>query len=255
MIRFYSPDIESTLTLPESDSAHCVRVLRMGAGDEVAVVDGQGLVHTCRIVAPHPKHTAVEITATVEEPRPWPAELVAAVAPTKNLDRMEWLVEKLVEMGVDRIVPLLCDRSERRVLKTERLVKIAVSAMKQSLKARLPQIDELTPFKTFVREFGPDTQRFIAYCDRSIPRRLLAGEYDPAASQTAFLIGPEGDFAPDEIRLALDLGWRPVSLGPCRLRTETAALSAAATIHALDMAAAAARDTDTLPLNPTIHNT
>lgn len=251
MIRFYSPDIATSLVLPESDSAHCVRVLRMTEGDTLSVVDGMGNVHTCRITAAHLRHTSVEILDTLVEPRPWPAELIVGVAPTKNMDRMEWLVEKLVEIGVDRITPLLCDRSERRTLKTERLVKIAVSAMKQSLKARLPLIDDLTPFSHFVEEFTPADQRFIAYCNRTIPRRLLAGEYHPdSAGRTIFIIGPEGDFTPDEITHALDLGWCPVSLGPCRLRTETAALAAAATIHALDMQADALRSDSPLLNNP-----
>jgi len=232
MIRFYAPDIRETLTLPESDSGHCVRVLRMGAGDRIEVVDGRGTVYGCVITEAHQKHTAVEIAEARPLPKVWTGSITVAVAPTKNTDRMEWLVEKLVEVGVDRIVPLRCRRSERKGINVDRLVKIAVSAMKQSLKAVLPDIYPLTPLDDFLagRTAG---QNFIAYCDPSIPRRLLAQEYRPGLD-TAVLIGPEGDFDPDEIRTALALGWQPVSLGDNRLRTETAALVACDTCHIIN---------------------
>jgi 16S rRNA (uracil1498-N3)-methyltransferase len=234
MIQFYSPDITETLTLPESDSAHAARVLRLKAGDLIQVIDGKGTAYTCRIVAPHQRHTLVEITDSRAMPLPWEQDLVIAVAPTKHLDRMEWLVEKAVETGVNRIIPLLCRHSERKELKTERLEKIAVAAMKQSLKAVMPVIDPLTPVEQVIASFT-NYQRFIAYCDRSIPRILLAANYTPGRPAIA-MIGPEGDFSPEEIRSALDTGWIPVSLGPCRLRTETAALTALQTFHIIDQA-------------------
>lgn len=248
MIQFYAPDIASTLALPESDSAHATRVLRLKAGDEIRAIDGKGTAYNCRITAPHQRRTLVEILSTEAMPLPWSQEFVIAVAPTKHLDRMEWFVEKAVESGVNRIIPLLCRHSERRELKTERLEKIAVAAMKQSLKGVLPAIDPLTPVGEVLEKYA-DSQRFIAYCDRTIPRRLLACEYHPGKSAIA-LIGPEGDFAPEEIRLALDSGWMPVSLGPCRLRTETAALTALQTFHILDLAAecAASSPSGTQPL-------
>lgn len=234
MIQFYSPDITETLTLPESDSAHAARVLRLKAGDLIQVIDGKGTAYTCRIAAPHQRHTLVEITDSRAMPLPWEQDLVIAVAPTKHLDRMEWLVEKAVETGVNRIIPLLCRHSERKELKTERLEKIAVAAMKQSLKAVMPVIDPLTPVEQVIAAFT-NYQRFIAYCDRSIPRILLAANYTPGRPAIA-MIGPEGDFSPEEIRSALDTGWTPVSLGPCRLRTETAALTALQTFHIIDQA-------------------
>lgn len=234
MIQFYAPEITTTLTLPESDSAHATRVLRLSAGDEIQVIDGRGTAYTCRIVAPHQRHTLVEILASEPMPLPWSEELVLAVAPTKHMDRMEWLVEKAVETGVNRIIPILCRHSERRELKVERLEKIAVAAMKQSLKAVATRIDPLTPVADVVNSFA-DYQKFIAYCDRTIPRRLLACDYRPGTSAIA-MIGPEGDFDPTEIRAALDAGWAPVSLGPCRLRTETAALTALQTFHILSQA-------------------
>ena len=232
MIRFYAPDIETSLTLPESDSGHCVRVLRMREGDELEAVDGRGHLYRCRLADADPRRAAVEIIATENMPRVWPADITVAVAPTKNSDRIEWLVEKLVEIGDDRIVPLQCRHSERKNINTDRLRKIAVAAMKQSLKAILPQIDEMTPFARYIAE-EKSAGRFIAYCGPTIPRRLLARQYVPG-EPTAILIGPEGDFDPTEIRLALDSGWQPVTLGDNRLRTETAALVACDTCHIIN---------------------
>jgi len=234
MIRFHAPDIESTLTLPESDSQHCIRVLRMRPGDEVEVVDGRGGLFRCRIAVDHPRHTQLEIVGREDLPKVWTPQITIAIAPTKHLDRMEWLVEKLVEIGVDRIVPILCRRSERRGLKTERLEKIAVSAMKQSLKAILPEIAPMTPITDFLdtehSRGGTDVCRYICYCDSSTERRLMAADYRPGADAT-ILIGPEGDFDPAEVRAAVAAGFLPATLGDNRLRTETAALVACDTIH------------------------
>ena len=232
MIRFYAPDIEISGTLPESDSAHCARVLRMHSGDEIEVVDGRGHLLRCRILDAHPKRTSVEVITRADLPKVWPGSITIAIAPTKHNDRMEWLIEKLVEIGIDRIVPLRCRYSERKEINVERLNKIAVSAMKQSLKAILPIIEPMTPFAEFIRSCTIG-QRFIAYCDPSIPRLLMATEYRPA-SDTIILIGPEGDFSPEEITAALNAGWKPISLGDNRLRTETAALVAADTCHILN---------------------
>ena len=156
------------------------------------------------------------------------------VAPTKHLDRMEWLVEKCVEMGVDRIIPLRCHNSERTVLKTERLRKIMVSAMKQSLKATLPRLDELTPVEQVLAE-PFDGLRCIAYCDEQLPceeRKTLVGSYEPG-KDVMVLIGPEGDFSPEEVVAAREAGFVPVTLGESRLRTETAGMMAVAAIHTL----------------------
>ena len=232
MIRFYAPEVTATGLLPESDSAHCARVLRMHAGDEIEVVDGRGHLLQCRILDAHPKRTSVEVIASTDLPKVWPASITLAIAPTKHNDRMEWLVEKLVEIGIDRIVPLRCRYSERKDINVDRLQKIAVSAMKQSLKAILPAIEPITPFAQFMQQCTAP-QRFIAYCDPTIPRRLLAKEYRPAFD-TAILIGPEGDFSPEEITAAIAAGWAPISLGDNRLRTETAALVAVDTCHILN---------------------
>jgi 16S rRNA (uracil1498-N3)-methyltransferase len=233
MHRFYDPDIATTLALPEEESKHCVRVLRLVEGDEIEVIDGRGTCYTCRITLAHPKKCGVEIVSQVNTEPHWGHKIVIGVSPTKNLDRMEWMTEKVTEMGVDRIIPLLCRYSERKVLKTERLGKIIVSAMKQSLKSTLPQLDEMTPLDDVINmPFGGN--RFIAYCDASVPRRLFAREYKPR-EDTMVIIGPEGDFSREEIDKALAAGFIPVSLGESRLRTETAATFACAMCHTIDM--------------------
>lgn len=235
MIRFYAPDIAEDQTLPESDSGHCVRVLRMKAGDILQVVDGSGNLYHCVLEDAHPKHASVRIESVEELPKTWPNNITVGIAPTKNSDRMEWLVEKLVELGVDKIVPLRCRHSERKDINIERLNKIAVSAMKQSLKAILPVIEPMTPYKDFIESVpqASTSQRFIAYCDDEVERRLFAREYIPG-KDTYLLIGPEGDFSPEEVQLALSRGWMPVSLGDNRLRTETAALFSVAAAHTLN---------------------
>ena len=235
MHRFYCPDIADTLTLGEEDSKHCVKVLRMAEGDTIEVVDGNGTLYTCRIAMAHPKRCAVEVVDSVKQLPHWGCRITLAIAPTKNLDRIEWLVEKCVEMGIDRIIPLRCHNSERTVLKTERLKKIMVSAMKQSLKATLPQLDEMTPIEQVIGQAGSGV-RCIAYCDALLPReeRLsLATAYKPGQDVTV-LIGPEGDFSPEEVQAARDAGFMPVTLGESRLRTETAGMMAVAAIHTLD---------------------
>ncbi len=232
MIRFYAPQLPECLTLPESDSAHCVRVLRMKEGDAIEAVDGRGTLYRCVLCEAHPKRAKIEIVEQIALPKVWQGSITIAIAPTKHNDRMEWLVEKLVEIGVDRIVPLRCRYSERKEINVERLEKIAVSAMKQSLKAVLPRIDEMMPFSAFI-DSQTEGQRFIAYCDPEIPRRNFAREYKPFGD-TTILIGPEGDFSPEEIRKALDCGWIPVTLGDNRLRTETAALVACDTCQIIN---------------------
>lgn len=231
MIQFYAPHIATDPTLPESDSQHCVRVLRMREGDEVQVVDGAGRRYHCRIAIAHNKHTLLAVESVEQQPRVWPCDISVAVAPTKHIDRMEWLVEKLVEIGVDRITPLRCARSERRDINTERLRKIAAAAMKQSLKAILPRIDDMMPIAGYIAEAAmPGEQRFVGYCDATVERRLLAKAYAPGAP-VRILIGPEGDFTPDEIAATLSAGYTAVTMGDNRLRTETAALVGCDTIH------------------------
>lgn len=232
MIQFYAPDIATNPVLPEGESLHCAKVLRMQPGATVEVIDGKGGTYTCTLLEAHHKHALVRVEEVRCRPLPWSYRLTIAVAPTKHLDRMEWLTEKLTEVGVNRFIPALCDRSERRELKTERLEKIAVSAMKQSLKAVLPEIAPMTPVKRIIEECD-SVQRFICYCDKNVERRMLAQEIQPD-TDTTVLIGPEGDFSPAEVKLALSRGFVPITLGDNRLRTETAALFAASTIHVIN---------------------
>lgn len=216
--------------MPEVESGHCVRVLRHEVGDTFEVVDGKGSVFTVRLVEAHPKRAMVEIVDKKTIEPYWPGRFILAVAPTKNIDRMEWLVEKATEVGFNEFVPLLCRYSERRELKRERLEKTAVSAMKQSLKAALPEVREMTPFRKFVEQYSSVAQKFVAYCTDDGERRLLSRSFCPGADAVV-LIGPEGDFSPEEIQAAVDAGFQPISLGDARLRTETAALTALETLH------------------------
>lgn len=232
MHRFYAPDIETSLTLPEIESQHAVRVLRLAEGDMIEVVDGKGTLFACRITLAHSKHCGVEILESIEAGTHWGNRIILCVAPTKNLDRIEWLAEKCTEMGIDRLIPIKCRYSERKELKTERLQKILVSAMKQSLKAVLPQLDEMTPVAEVIN-MPFEGQKYIAYCDDAVDRRLLAKEYKPG-EDVMILIGPEGDFSKEEVDAALNNGFVPVSLGESRLRTETAAVSACFACHTLN---------------------
>lgn len=237
MSRFYCPDIAQTLTLTEDESNHCVRVLRISEGDTIEVVDGKGMRYDCIITLANHKRCEVEVVDTVPDFPNWGHTITLAVAPTKHIDRTEWMVEKCTEIGVDRIIPLSCRNGERKQLKTERLRKIMISAMKQSLKATLPVLDELTPLADFLSNLS-EGQRFIAYCDPLLPRekrKNFAQVYRPSKDVT-ILIGPEGDFSPEEVKLAIAAGYMPVTLGASRLRTETAAIMACSMIHTIDMA-------------------
>lgn len=234
MIQLYAPDIEITGRLPEEESRHCARVLRMQAGDKLFATDGRGFRYHCLITDASPKSVAVEIIDKEEIPVHWGVGITLAVAPTKNMDRMEWLIEKTVEMGIDRIVPVVCARSERRIVKTERLRKIMVSAMKQSLKCTLPLLSESTLLKDFIRE-EQSGLRYIGYCAPDLPKSNFCSNYIPGSNVT-ILIGPEGDFTPEEVEAAIKAGFIPTTLGNSRLRTETAALFSVAAVHAINQA-------------------
>lgn len=228
MIQFYAPDIESTGVLPENESGHCCRVLRMKPGDRIYVTDGKGHRFECQILEAHPKHTAVEILTMAEVKPWWGFRLEICVAPSKNADRMEWLVEKAVEIGIDRIVLLRCARSERKNIRIDRLEKIAVSAMNQSLKGNLTEIAGPIDFKNVVSD-GFAGKKYMGYCDDTIPLRNFTNEYN--GGDVRLLIGPEGDFTPEEVELAMSNGYVPVTFGGSRLRLETAALYAAVAAH------------------------
>lgn len=225
---FYQPRInEGIYYLDEEESRHCVRVLRKRQGDAIRITDGQGHFFEGTITRAHDRQCTFEIGSTQAEPLP-PFSIHIAISPTRNPDRIEWFVEKAVETGVNAITLIRSRNSERTFLKTDRLNKVAVSAMKQSLKAWLPSIHPLASFDDFVRQ-RVENQKYIAFVDPSNPAHLM----DAAVSGGPYvvLIGPEGDFSRDELQLALDNGFIKVSLGRSRLRTETAGLVACHTLN------------------------
>ena len=228
MIRFYCPDIEETPVMPEVESGHCVRVLRHQPGDRFEVVDGKGHIYKVVLVDAHPKRAMVEIEEKAEVEKYWHGRVVLAVAPTKNMDRTEWFAEKATEIGFDELTFLNCRFSERKVIKTERISKILVSAIKQSLKARLPQLNEMTDFNKFITQPFKG-QKFIAHCYEG--EKPLLKDVFRKGEDALVLIGPEGDFSEKEVQKAIENGFTPISLGKSRLRTETAALVACHTLN------------------------
>lgn len=234
MIRFYSSDIEKSGVLDEVESGHCCRVLRMKEGDVIEVVDGTGNAFVCEICDAHPKHTGVLILEKRREEKHWSPQITLAVAPTKNIDRIEWMLEKCVEIGVDRIVFLKCKRSERKDVKPERLNKIIVSAMKQSMKAKLPSFDGMVAFKDFVSDGTLSGVKVMGYCSDQYDRKELVKEYS-AGDDIVIMIGPEGDFTPEEVELAVNNGFIPCTFGNTRLRTETAAIFALSAVHTMNL--------------------
>ena len=233
---FYSQDIEGGIVrLNQDESGHCIKVLRHKCGDEISVIDGCGTLYKCRITSD--SHKGVE-AIVLESQCDWgghPYSLHLAVCPTKNNDRYEWFAEKSCEIGFDTLSPVIGDHSERRVLKTQRVEKILVSAAKQSLKAAVPLVNEPVSVKEFIKSTsGAEGLKMIAYCfeDERVPRRsireILEG-YD--GDEITVMIGPEGDFSKEEAEMALAAGFIPVHLGQSRLRTETAALTAVAAVY------------------------
>ena len=233
---FYSQDIEGGIVrLNQDESGHCIKVLRHKCGDEISVIDGCGTLYKCRITSD--SHKGVE-AIVLESQCDWgghPYSLHLAVCPTKNNDRYEWFAEKAYEIGFDTLSPVIGDHSERRVLKIQRAEKILVSAAKQSLKAAVPLVNEPVSVKEFIKSTsGAEGLKMIAYCfeDERVPRRsireILEG-YD--GDEITVMIGPEGDFSKEEAEMALAAGFIPVHLGQSRLRTETAALTAAAAVY------------------------
>jgi 16S rRNA (uracil1498-N3)-methyltransferase len=223
---FYCPDIASgEAILSPEESAHCIRVLRLGQGEKVQVIDGKGGFYAATIAVPDAKKCRLEILETLEHRKARDYKIEVAIAPTKNMDRFEWFIEKSVEIGIDMITPLLCHRSERRVLKTDRLQKLILSSMKQAIIPYRPVLNELTVFKSYLANPGiPEYNRFIAHCEDTGRKKIQ--EVCKAGKDAVVLIGPEGDFAPEEIALAVKHGFIPVSLGVNRLRTETAGIVA-----------------------------
>jgi len=231
---FFFPGCQNVLTvqtLPEEESQHAVKVLRLQIGEEIAVVDGVGGFYIARITNPHPKHCGFEITEVKSGFGKHGYKLHIAIAPTKNIERLEWFLEKATEIGVDEITPVVCRFSERKIVKEERLQKIIVAAAKQSLKAYFPKLNPLITFDELMKNHQA-SQKFIAHCYEE-DKKLFQKEIKPS-SDVLILIGPEGDFSKEEVQKAISLGFIPVSLGNSRLRTETAGVVACHTVAVIN---------------------
>jgi 16S rRNA (uracil1498-N3)-methyltransferase len=228
---FYTPDILTDPVLPFEEAQHCIKVLRKKEGDEILLTDGKGNFYDAEIVQANPKHCIVNIVKSISQKKNRNFNLQIAFAPTKNMDRVEWFAEKATEIGIDHLSPILCQYSERKEIKLQRIEKILVSAMKQSQKAYLPRLDEMQSFSQFVKqEF--DGQKFIAHCYPQ--EKPILKEVYKKGTNALILIGPEGDFSEKEVEEAILSGFQPVSLGESRLRTETAALAACHAVHVLN---------------------
>jgi 16S rRNA (uracil1498-N3)-methyltransferase len=231
---FYAPDIiPPVYTLDEEESRHAVKVLRLGVGGRLHLVDGRGTLYEAEVATASPRGCEVRVVSSIPEFGRRGYRLTMAVAPTKNSDRYEWFLEKATEVGVDTVIPIECANSERRVFRPERAAKVVVSAMKQSLKAYLPELTPLTPVRE-VLERPFEGVKLIAHCRAEgetaggcdpVRRVPVTGVLRPG-TDVLILIGPEGDFTAEEVSLALKNGFVPISLGDSRLRTETAALVA-----------------------------
>ena len=224
---FYVPDAARVTELPDEEAVHAVRVLRMTAGDEMMLMDGEGTFYRAQVTLTSQKHCLYEIVESLPQERQWQGRVHLAIAPTKLMGRIEWMTEKAVEVGIDELSFLDCQFSERRSLKLPRIEKIVVSAVKQSRKAYMPQLNDLENFKTFVKRHSTG-RRYIAHCYDEVARVNLFDELrkGSADEDALVLIGPEGDFSIDEVRMAVEAGFVSVDLGKSRLRTETAGLSA-----------------------------
>ncbi len=238
---FYVPDALSMNELPDEEAQHAVRVLRMQMGDEMVLMDGSGTFYRAVVTEATKKRCLYRIEEKFPQERQWLPHLHLAMAPTKNLDRTEWFVEKATEIGFDELTFLKCRWSERTAIKTERMEKILVSAMKQSHKAWKPVLNEMTDFKIFLQEIeereknGEKMQKFICHCyeEENLDEKVVLKDAIMKGKDVLVLVGPEGDFSIDEVKLALSRGFQSVSLGKSRLRTETAALVG---VHLMNLA-------------------
>ncbi len=232
---FYTPDIiQDTYTLSEDESKHCIRVLRLTIGAKIVLIDGKGGWYDAVISNDDVRRCSVNIVNKKKEFGKCNLDLHIAIAPTKNMDRLELFVEKATELGISEISTIDCQNIKRTVVKTERLDKVAISAIKQSMKAYLPRINEMVEFEKFInlnKEYKG--QRFIAHCYEAENKIHLKNVYKKGEN-ALILIGPEGDFSKDEVKFALDNGFQEINLGSSRLRTETAAIYACTAINILN---------------------
>ena len=223
---FYAADFTAPeYMLSEEESRHAVKVLRLVEGDTLHITDGKGNLYRCEVASAHQKHCLVRVVEHFAEFEKLPYRLTMAVAPTKNIDRYEWFLEKATEIGVAEFVPLVGEHSERKVVKLEREEKVITSAVKQSLKAYHPVLAELTPFDKLVKsEFAG--RKFIAHCNDAVREKKYLASTLKKGEDALILIGPEGDFSPAEVALAVANGFEEITLGTQRFRTETAAVVA-----------------------------
>ncbi|MBQ8656259.1 MAG: 16S rRNA (uracil(1498)-N(3))-methyltransferase [Prevotella sp.] len=229
---FYTPNLAVSQELPDEEAVHAVRVLRLHEGDELMLMDGQGSFYRAEVTAVSQKRCQFSVLETMPQSRPWTGHIHLAIAPTKMMERMEWMTEKAVEIGVDEISFLNCQFSERKVIKVPRIEKIAISAMKQSRKAWTTTVNDMESFQHFIAQ-ERQGRKYIAHCYDEIARTYLYDELrQPAtADDVTVLIGPEGDFSISEVRAAIAHGFVSVHLGKSRLRTETAGLAAVMMMH------------------------
>lgn len=238
---FYVPNASGVNELPEEETQHAVRVLRMEMGDEMMLMDGEGIFYRAIVTEATKKRCLYRIEETLPQERQWQPHLHLAMAPTKNMDRTEWFAEKATEIGFDELTFLRCRWSERTVIKTERVEKILVSAMKQSHKAWKPILNEMVDFKAFLQEIkerenrnGKVMQKFICHCyeEEGLGEKVALKDALKSGEDVLVMVGPEGDFSIDEVKMAEANGFQSVSLGKSRLRTETAALVA---VHLMNL--------------------
>ncbi|WP_296636391.1 16S rRNA (uracil(1498)-N(3))-methyltransferase [Polaribacter sp.] len=227
---FYNSEIskETTqITFDKTESRHIVRVLRKKENDVLKITNGKGFFFDTKITVANDKKCIAQVINILEKTKPWNYYLHIAIAPTKNNDRFEWFLEKATEIGVDEITPIICQNSERRVVKLERFEKILQSAMKQSLKFTLPKLNTPIKFNNFIQQ-DIEGLKCIAHCEEQKKNHLK--NVAKNGKRITILIGPEGDFSLNEIKKALENNYNPISLGESRLRTETAALVAVNTV-------------------------
>lgn len=229
---FYVPDTENRTELPDDEAMHALRVLRLKRGDEMFLMDGIGNYYRAEVDLAATRRCTYNILEKMPQQRQWRGNIHLVVSPTKTLDRIEWMIEKSTEIGIDDFSFVACKNSERRLLKSVRLDKIITAAMKQSHKAWRPCLHDMDSFKNFIAT-PLEGRKYIAHCYEEIPRTYLVDELNNSDSNqpTTVLIGPEGDFTIDEVKTAIDAGWTPVHLGSSRLRTETAGVVATMMMH------------------------
>ena len=228
---FYVPNAAAETELPADEAVHATRVLRLKEGDEMFLMDGDGYFYKAEVALVSSKKCLYTIKETLKQDLVWRGKIHLAIAPTKDMGRIEWMIEKITEIGFDEISFLDCKFSERKTLRVDRIEKIVISAVKQSRKGWKPVVNPMTPFHRFIENCSNNGRKYICHCYQEIPRAdfftaITQEGLSSSEEDITVLVGPEGDFSIDEVRFALEHGFESVTLGNSRLRTETAGLSA-----------------------------